>query len=128
MAAMLDAGPYCVEDAERMPIVCERLVTSARAARLGVYCSSCMTSSTRSRVASRMLGWSFSTRETVWCDTPGEARHIADAGRSPGPGVAHVRLHVCVHGHIPFVPIMAGNRLPGHERDVTSHPPRLFRG
>src|SRR5689334_3018240 len=29
-----------------------------------------MASSTRSRVCARTLGWSLSTRETVWCDTP----------------------------------------------------------
>ena len=67
---MLDAGPYWVLDAERMPIVRERLVTSARAARLGLYCSCSMTSSTRCLVSGRMLGWSFSTRDTVWCETP----------------------------------------------------------
>ena len=35
MAAMLDAGPYCELAAARMPIVWDRLVTSARAARFG---------------------------------------------------------------------------------------------
>ena len=56
MAAMLDAGPYWVLRAARMPIVCEREVTSARAARFGRYCRRAMTSSTRSLVSGRMLG------------------------------------------------------------------------
>ncbi|GAA1055275.1 hypothetical protein GCM10017608_23960 [Agromyces luteolus] len=29
-----------------------------------------MTSSTRCLVSGLMLGWWFSTRDTVWCDTP----------------------------------------------------------
>ena len=50
--------------------MCDRLVTSARAARLGLYCSSAITSSTRCLVSGRMLGCWLSTRETVWCETP----------------------------------------------------------
>jgi hypothetical protein len=46
-----------------------RLVTRARAARFGRYCNVSIARSTRSFVSGLMLGWSFSTRETVWCDT-----------------------------------------------------------
>jgi hypothetical protein len=70
MAAMLLAGPYCELDAESTPIVREVPRESALAARLGRYCSSSITCCTRALVDSRMLGWLFSTRETVWCDTP----------------------------------------------------------
>ena len=62
---MLAAGPYIVRDADRMPMVRDLDVTSARAARLGRYCSCSIESSTRCLVSSRMLGRSLMTRDTV---------------------------------------------------------------
>ncbi len=70
IAAMDDAGPYWELWAVSTPIVRERLVTRARAARFGRYCTCSITSSTRWRVSARSEGESLSTRETVWCDTP----------------------------------------------------------
>src|SRR5690349_19912095 len=52
------------------PSVRVRRVTSARAAGDGTYRSCLIACSTRARVAGRTLGRSFSTRETVWWDTP----------------------------------------------------------
>src|SRR5918993_782810 len=102
IAAMLEAGPYCVLDAERMPIVRDRLVTRARAARLGLYCRSAMTSSTRCFVSGRMLGWWFSTRDTVWCETPARRATSRMLGARPrcGSCVTGPRsLSRHVHGH-----------------------------
>ena len=45
-------------------------VTSARAGATGCSAAGRSRCSTRSRVAARTLGESFSTRETVWCETP----------------------------------------------------------
>src|SRR5688572_5281791 len=45
--AMLDAGPYIELEAARIPMVCDLLVTSARAARFGRYWRSAITCCTR---------------------------------------------------------------------------------
>src|SRR6266568_1166235 len=44
-----------------------------------------MAASTRSRVAGFTLGWSFSTRETVWCETPAASATSAMTGARPFP-------------------------------------------
>ena len=69
------------------PRVWVRRVTRVLAAAFGRYASSRMASSTRSRVSGRTFGCSFSTRETVWCDTPASRATSAITGgldRSPG--------------------------------------------
>ena len=100
-------GPYWVLDAERMPIVRERLVTSARAARLGLYCSCSITSSTR------CLRLGPDARMVVQHPGHGlvrdarQSRDIADAGgawpagvplaRRPRSGSRHVHGHIRRH-------------------------------
>ncbi len=43
-----------------------------------------MAACTRSRVCSRTFGWSFSTRETVWCETPANLATSVIAGSLAG--------------------------------------------
>src|ERR1700712_1568429 len=94
MAWILRAGPYVARVEASTPIVFERLVLRARAAALGRYCSSAIAASTRSRVSSRMLTELFSTRETVWYETPAiRATSRIDAARGARVGVDILRLH-----------------------------------
>ena len=77
------------DDAERA----RAPMTSARATGFGRYSSLRIASSTRSRVSERTCGLSFSTRETVWCETPasfatsamtaGRGRPVVDRWRLP---------------------------------------------
>src|ERR1700751_192850 len=71
------------------PSVWVRRVTRVLAAAFGRYASSRMGASTRSRVSGRTFGCSFSTRETVWCDTPASrATSAITGGRDRLPAVA----------------------------------------
>src|SRR6187431_1666176 len=63
-------GPWSATLGAISPMVRVRLVTSDRAWGEGLYRSWAIARSTRSRVAARTLGDRFSTRETVWWETP----------------------------------------------------------
>src|SRR5690606_6098558 len=63
-------GPKSSEPTVTTPSRPERFVTSARAVLLRRYCSWSIAACTRARVSGRTLGWSLTTRETVWCEAP----------------------------------------------------------
>ena len=48
-----------------------------------------MAALTRSRVSGRTLGWSLSTRETVWCETPASAATSLIAGGRADAFISH---------------------------------------
>src|SRR6185437_14421584 len=115
-----------------------RRVTRARAAGDGLYLSWVIACSTRSRVAGRTPGTSFSTRETVWCETP--ARRATSKMFAPRMGLSAalmmsscslVRIglrhdgqqHVDGHG----LGIQLGDRLPiAQNEDTVADPQHLF--
>src|SRR6266566_9172155 len=109
------------------PSVWVRRVTRVLAAAFGRYASSRMAASTRSRVSGRTFGCSFSTRETVWCDTPASrATSAITGGRDIVPAVAGVptRLLAFSPGDdvTPCLPVPPAARAPRSAgADVSVH-------
>ena len=62
------------------PSVRDRVDASCLAAKLRRYFSSSTAAITRSWVSGRTPGMPFSTRETVWCETPARAATSAIRG------------------------------------------------
>src|SRR5699024_6835505 len=81
IAVVVSAGPNSEEPSVSTPISEERVVFRVRAARLRVYPSAAIDSSTRARVSGRPIWGSFSTRVTVWQETPARAATSAIEGR-----------------------------------------------
>src|SRR5690349_3511010 len=78
-----------------------------------------MASSTRSRVCARTLGWSLSTRDTVWCDTPASrATSIITAVR--GAALRRViRLVLTLTCQVSRI-LLSRQRIPWRMRILTS--------